>query len=160
MAVLPGIRPHAVMDGIADCIVGDIHAVVPGQLILPVRIAVGIGYDLLHRAQSAGGVGILPSFTSPPAGMKRRCCRSLPSAACRQNRRTGTPNAVILDLCHHVHCTSFPGGCQGNQPLPACIYAAIRRSLWINHWLRLFVIGGKPAIPKRLTFSKALYPRA
>jgi len=45
-AVLPGIRPHAVMDGIADRIVGDIHAVEARQLILPVRIAVFIGYDL------------------------------------------------------------------------------------------------------------------
>ena len=57
-ALLPCVRPRAVAQGIANRVVGNGRAVVGGQLVLPVGIAVSIRDRLEHVAHAAGGVGI------------------------------------------------------------------------------------------------------
>ena len=54
----PFIRPTAIVQRVADCIVGNGGAVVRRQLILPIRIAVSIRNRLNSRADSAGGIGV------------------------------------------------------------------------------------------------------
>ena len=57
-ALLPSVRPGAVIGGIANDVVGNGSAVIGGHLVLPVGIAIGISNGLEHGAQGAGGVGI------------------------------------------------------------------------------------------------------
>ena len=57
-AVLPGVGPGAVGERIANSVVGDRDAVVGGELVLPVGIAVGVRHGFQRSAHSAGGVGV------------------------------------------------------------------------------------------------------
>ena len=57
-AILPGVGPGAVGQGIANIVVGNRRAIEGGELVLPVAIAVGIGDRLEGGADSAGGVGV------------------------------------------------------------------------------------------------------
>ena len=57
-AVLPGVGPGAVAGGIANGVIGDRRAIVGGELVLPVRIAVGARHGFERGADSAGGVGV------------------------------------------------------------------------------------------------------
>ena len=58
-AMLPGIRPGSVGQGVADAVVSDGLAVVSRQQISPVAVAVGVIDRVLNCAQGAGGVGVL-----------------------------------------------------------------------------------------------------
>ena len=59
VAVLPGVGPGAVAGGIANGVVGDRHAVVGGELVLPVGFAIGVVNCLESGALGAGGVGVI-----------------------------------------------------------------------------------------------------
>ena len=58
-AGLPCVRPRPIIGRIADCIVGDCLAVVAGQLVLPVAVAIDVRNRLNRRSDCARGVGIL-----------------------------------------------------------------------------------------------------
>ena len=57
--MLPRVRPCTVVGQVADVIAGQRLSIVAGQQILPVAVAVTVGDGVLHRAQRAGGVGVL-----------------------------------------------------------------------------------------------------
>ena len=57
-AVLPGVGPGAVGQGIANIVVGNRRAVVGRELVLPVAVAVGVVNRLEGGAHSAGGVSV------------------------------------------------------------------------------------------------------
>ena len=57
-AVLPGVGPGAVGERIANGVVGNGRAVIGGELVLPVAVAVGVVHRLEGGAHSAGGVGV------------------------------------------------------------------------------------------------------
>jgi len=51
---------RTVAQGVAYTVIGDGVAVVAGEQIAPVGVAVGVGDGVNGRAQLAGGIGILP----------------------------------------------------------------------------------------------------
>ena len=55
----PFVRPASIIERIADCIIGNGSTVVSGQLVLPIRIAVGIRNAFQRRADRTGSVSIL-----------------------------------------------------------------------------------------------------
>ena len=57
--MLPCVSPCAVAQGIADSVVGNGRAVVGGQQVAPLGIAIGIGYHSGGRAQLPGDIGVL-----------------------------------------------------------------------------------------------------
>ena len=59
----PSVAPRPVVGRVADCIVGNRLAVIAGQLVLPVAVAVGVGNCLNRRADCTRGIGI-PDFGS------------------------------------------------------------------------------------------------
>ena len=59
--MFPIIVPCAVIGQVADSVGGQGLAVVAGQQVLPRTVPVAVGDGVLHRAQRAGGVGVLLS---------------------------------------------------------------------------------------------------
>ena len=59
--MFPIIVPCAVIGQVADSVGGQGLAVVAGQQILPGAVPIAVGDGVLHRAQRAGGVGVLLS---------------------------------------------------------------------------------------------------
>ncbi len=53
----PGVRPGAVVQRVANGVVGNGASIVDRQLVLPVGVAVGESVGLHRGAQRAGGVG-------------------------------------------------------------------------------------------------------
>ena len=52
------VSPAAIVERIADCVVGDRSAIVSSQLILPIRVAVSMRNRLNRSAQRTGGIGV------------------------------------------------------------------------------------------------------
>ena len=52
----PSVCPRAVIEGVADLVVGNGDTVVSRQQIAPRAVAVGIRHIVLHRAKRAGGI--------------------------------------------------------------------------------------------------------
>ena len=57
-AILPGVGPGTVAGGIANGVVGNRDAIVGGELVLPVAVAVGIRHGSQCGAHSAGRVSV------------------------------------------------------------------------------------------------------
>ena len=58
-AMLPGVLPHAIRQGVTHGIVGNGSAVIGGKQVTPFRIPIGIGDGLGGGSQASGGVGVL-----------------------------------------------------------------------------------------------------
>ena len=65
----PLIRPTAIVQRIADCIIGNGSAVVRGQLVLPVAVVIGVRNRLNRSSQRASGVSILRLAENIPAAI-------------------------------------------------------------------------------------------
>ena len=75
-AVLPGIRPRAVVQGVAYGVVGDGFPVIRRQQVRPISVAVGIGAACCpdvadkRRLRPSAGILILPRRVPDPPGQE------------------------------------------------------------------------------------------
>ena len=68
-ASLPCVRPRPIIGRIANRIVGNRLAVVTGQLVLPVEIAIDVGDRFNRRAHRTRGVGVLDLGSDVPSAV-------------------------------------------------------------------------------------------
>ena len=76
--MLPGVAPGAVVQRIADLVMGDGFAVILGQQILPAGVAVIVNNGIQGSADFSGGIGIL----SPAGDVARNTIGPDPGLAC------------------------------------------------------------------------------